>query len=255
MADHIVLPTVRPIRDRIDFLLGKLWNRNQSTMARDLGLNQSTISTVLSGKREPGAKLIQALSAHPAINARWLVEGTGSPFADDRSLSMTVPVSRGLLGESPVLATAKLSGRRENVAPANARPSVYAAPAGSCAWSTTRDQQHVLDDDLLFIDTDQSIWQSALSVLNGRLCVIRLTAEQGQSLVLARVFSDGRDLWTGSAKCQAIDEQMRAEKNDYGKYRPPIVLGDEQSKEDYGLHHPFGIVDVVGLVLHLQRNL
>src|SRR4051794_39269227 len=51
--------------ERIRNLATRIWNDRQSQMARDLDIDQASISRVLAGKQQPGAKLLEKLATWP----------------------------------------------------------------------------------------------------------------------------------------------------------------------------------------------
>lgn len=65
---------------RVLVLLNKIWGGNQSRMAADIGMSQSAVSNVVTGRQTPGRKLLAAISGHPLINGAWLLTGDGDPL-------------------------------------------------------------------------------------------------------------------------------------------------------------------------------
>lgn len=60
-------------------------NMNQSTFAKALGVKQSYLSALESGKREPTAKLLYLLVKKFNISADWFITGKGSIITNDDS--------------------------------------------------------------------------------------------------------------------------------------------------------------------------
>lgn len=177
------------LRERIAWSHKKIWLGSQSQMARDLGVNQSSISMVLSGCRPPGRKLLLALAAHPLIDEGWILQGKGDP-----------------------LRTKECEGNRANTAPDNVLLPVsmiplpgplhdHAAiccgvrPASASLASHTRYWYRLPADlpeglfrslfiapgDALLMETDLREYTD-LGQLDSRLCVIQLPDRQTPEL-------------------------------------------------------------------------
>jgi hypothetical protein len=68
---------------RFLFLLNKIWAGSRTRMARDIGVTQSAISNVATGRQRPGRKILALLAAHPLVDPGWLLTGQGNPLMSD----------------------------------------------------------------------------------------------------------------------------------------------------------------------------
>ncbi len=65
---------------RLKWVLKKVWSGSQTRMAADIGVSQSAISNVITGRQQPGRKLLAAVASNSVINSTWLVTGEGDPL-------------------------------------------------------------------------------------------------------------------------------------------------------------------------------
>jgi len=65
---------------RVAWALAHVWHGSQSRMAADIGVDQSTISVVVRGKRSPGKRFMNQVAAFPMLNANWILNGLGEPL-------------------------------------------------------------------------------------------------------------------------------------------------------------------------------
>ena len=61
---------------RIATLLNEEWGGSQTKMAKAIGVSQSTLSNVLSGRRAPGRELLTAIARQAKGKADWLILGS-----------------------------------------------------------------------------------------------------------------------------------------------------------------------------------
>ncbi len=184
---------IATIGGRFEHLLKHAWGGRQREMAADLGVTQGLISKVARGEQAPGPKLIEALAAHPKVNARWLLEGVGEPLAaPDRTLptgDLSLPVSRCILPGHPENHASLLTGFRFQVETL-LRPSAYLLEVQADAPVIRVPELRVAAGDLLVMETDRGVWLSNRMVLVGKLVALRLGGDHGVDFVLARVRSD-----------------------------------------------------------------
>ncbi len=70
---------------RVEWLLKNVWEGVQVKMASDIGVTQSAISNIITGRQQPGRKFLAAVASNPAINSKWLISGDGEPLARPNS--------------------------------------------------------------------------------------------------------------------------------------------------------------------------
>lgn len=157
---------------RIVKLSTLLWEGNRSKMARDVGIDQPTISRVLAGEQKPSAKLLENLAARPEVNVGWLFLGEGEPL-------LTQGMRAGVGGYRPLLDELlpgplhdhrdRLAGVSYPVAAAFDTPTSYwyRVPANSPA---TTSEYKVKAGDLMLMETDPA-WTRKVSSVAGRFCV------------------------------------------------------------------------------------
>lgn len=70
---------------RVEWVLKNVWEGVQVKMASDIGVTQSAISNIITGRQQPGRKFLAAVASNPAINSKWLISGDGEPLARPNS--------------------------------------------------------------------------------------------------------------------------------------------------------------------------
>jgi hypothetical protein len=70
---------------RVEWLLKNVWEGVQVKMASEIGVTQSAISNIITGRQQPGRKFLAAVASNPAINSKWLISGDGEPLARPNS--------------------------------------------------------------------------------------------------------------------------------------------------------------------------
>ena len=70
--------------ERIRYVLRHYWGDSQSAMARELGCSQTAIWKVVSGRANPGKRLLSLISGHAGVSPQWLSYGEGPAPPKDR---------------------------------------------------------------------------------------------------------------------------------------------------------------------------
>lgn len=65
---------------RVEWVLKKVWSGSQTKMAAEIGVSQSAISNVVTGRQQPGRKFLAAVASKSLINSTWLITGEGDPL-------------------------------------------------------------------------------------------------------------------------------------------------------------------------------
>lgn len=177
------------IHARIALLAERIWMMNQSAMARDLRVEQSTISKVLAGRQQPGAALLERLASWPRVNPAWLMSARGEPLYDvaaTSSAGLYLPLVDELLKVPPAAAPEQLSGISYPVAGAYYSNTAYwfRVPANHVI---TFAPVSVRSHDLLLMTAERRLVGSIVGVC-GRIVVIR--HPQGGRPALAQVGTD-----------------------------------------------------------------
>ena len=140
-------------------------------MATDTGLSQSAISNVVTGRRAPGRKILATVSAHPLVNATWLLTGEGEPLVMEEQPGHAgrhfCPVAGELLTGSPRDCRDRLTGQYRPVA---------APDYGECRYWFQLATDEFIDrgfapGDWLLMDTD-GFWLQRPTILTGQPCVV-----------------------------------------------------------------------------------
>ena len=169
-----------PVNDRVNWLLQKLWFGSQTRMAKEIGLSQSAISNVVSGKRAPGRSLLTAISVHPLVNPDWLLTGRGEPLTGTASTAEEMlPLARHLLPGPPEKCRSLLTGEHVPTTKFDYRPSRY--------WLELDPAEPpppgLEPRDRLLLETDRS-WLKRPAMLRGCPCIVR---QQGGQPLLERL--------------------------------------------------------------------
>ncbi|QDU21801.1 hypothetical protein [Urbifossiella limnaea] len=185
-------------RGRLVLVLDRLFDGNQTRLARALGVTQALVNIVVREVQPPTRNLIARLGAVERVNPHWAATGEGEPFLPDTH--GTLPVSEVPLPGPPADHAALMTRKRFAVAAAFDRPSCYMwrLPAGHPA--TAVDAWRLLPGDLLLLETSLAVVE-APGGLHRKWCVLDGSclgrAEPVYGLVAADekrrlVFSDDR---------------------------------------------------------------
>jgi transcriptional regulator with XRE-family HTH domain len=173
------------LRDRIAQVAEAIWHNRKSQMARDLGVEQASISRLLAGKQQPSAKILERIATWPGINTFWLFTGVGemsSPVLAGGGRYL--PVVDQLLPGPPEKQTGLLSGVSYPVAEAFFSKTRYwlRVPRGS----TLGVKQKVFAGDLLLMETD-SAWTRRWGNVLRAMCGVLISRRQKTQVILVRV--------------------------------------------------------------------
>ncbi|MCD7899091.1 MAG: helix-turn-helix domain-containing protein [Bacteroides sp.] len=106
------------IKDRINLVMENE-NMKSGTFAESLGMIQSTLSHILTGRNKPSLEVIMKIhKKYPYINLEWLLYGTGEMMAEEKSPSSSISQGNlpSLFDQNPVNPssfTAELKNRKE----------------------------------------------------------------------------------------------------------------------------------------------
>ena len=146
-----------PGSDRIRYLLDNFWAGNQNQMARDLGCSQSSLSRVVSGKRQAGKRLLKRITDF-GVGPKWLFQGVGEPMAErprpPAGVDFRLPVVTDPLPGPPGEHRDRLPAYEFPVAPAlfAASRCWYEIPEG--AGILLNEDARLLARDLLLLEYD-----------------------------------------------------------------------------------------------------
>jgi transcriptional regulator with XRE-family HTH domain len=174
---------------RIEFLLRDRWNDNQRRMAAEIGVAQTAISKAVRGEQPPGLKFLLAIAKVPGLNKEWVLEGLGEPYSrlapTRASEGKTLPVSWVIL-PGPVEEYGGLLTELRLDFEGLVRPSLYAIELQPGEPVTRSASLNLRPGDYLVMESDRDVWGLNPQVLLGKLCAIRLAAENGPTYLFAR---------------------------------------------------------------------
>jgi hypothetical protein len=172
------------LRERVIKLAELVWHQNQSRMARDLGLDQASISRLVGRSQQPSAQVLEALANWPGVNVVWLFTGLGDPLGSvAASGGRYRPITDQLLSGPPDDHREMLSGYGGPVAEAFFSTTNYwfRVPAGSGLGRCS-----ICAGDLLLMETDPKSTRD-WGVVLGKLCGIRMARRDPARLILAHI--------------------------------------------------------------------
>lgn len=254
-----------PESERVRYFLDFLFAGNQSKMADALGIPQPVISRVVTGKLRPGKQLLAALIAHPKVNPAWLAAGKGDPLLATETATAEgwpVPVASCLLPGLPSACQKMLTPLVQFVPGVMFRDSLYAIRARHAVPQDIAEALHILPEDHLLIESDRSVWDENLSVLNDRLVVIRVAGDDAQEVVLREAQVSGeageQSLTVLSAEQMRERPVLRAKadkaRQEYGREPREITFRDKSSARDVAKQSVVTASQIAGLVVQLIRN-
>jgi hypothetical protein len=142
-------------RKRLILVLHRLFDGNQSRLARALGVTQALVNIVVREVQPPTRNLMARLGAIPRVNPRWADTGEGEPILPD--YRGTLPVSDVLLPGPPADQAALRIGERFAVAPVYDRNSCYFWRLPARHPAAAVDAWRLLPGDLLLLETSRAV--------------------------------------------------------------------------------------------------
>ncbi len=93
---------IQSIGDRMRILLHK-HRMTQSELAQKIGVSQSAISQMISGKNQPSSELLTSIAREFNLNCNWLMMGEGTMYKSDFGAGAPKVVTVGLDGRPNIL--------------------------------------------------------------------------------------------------------------------------------------------------------
>jgi len=176
-------------RERLVLVLDRLFDGNQTRLARALGVTQALVNIVVREVQPPTRNLIARLGAVERVNPHWAATGEGEPFLPDTR--GTLPVSEVPLPGPPADHAALMTRERYAVIPAFERQSCYMwrLPAGHPA--TAVDAWRLLPGDLLLLETAREV-TTVPAAFTGKMCVLDGVCMGRNEPIYGAVSDDGQ---------------------------------------------------------------
>ncbi len=191
------LTSQETLADRLAWVLRVWFTGSQTAMARALGVSQASVSRAVRGRNQPSGKLLTAAAALPGLSEEWLLTGRGAPQtvavqdAGPRPhVTASLPVSAGILPGPPANCTLRLQGESFPVPEVHYTPTRYWLRVTDALKMAGGLSTRLIAGDLALMETDRRAWETDVSVLENKLCSLRLTCEQDAVLLLARYGSE-----------------------------------------------------------------
>lgn len=176
-------------RGRLVLVLDRLFDGNQTRLARALGVTQALVNIVVREVQPPTRNLIARLGAVERVNPHWAATGEGEPFLPDTR--GTLPVSSVPLPGSPGEYPALLTGERFAVPSAFERTTCYLWRLAVGHPATAVDAWRLLPGDLLLLETSRAVTANP-AAFTGRMCVLEGVCAGRAETVYGAVTPDER---------------------------------------------------------------
>lgn len=156
---------------RVDWVLKKVWSGSQTKMAAEIGVSQSAISNVVTGRQQPGRKFLAAVASKSLINSTWLITGEGDPLITQgpESSRRALYVARSLFDGYPEDHGDQL-GNMQEVPMRFYRPSRYWIEVPTGCPLTKFDSLKIAVGDFVLFEPDAKSWPANLV---GHPCIVR----------------------------------------------------------------------------------
>jgi transcriptional regulator with XRE-family HTH domain len=222
---------------RVDWVLKKVWSGSQTRMAEDIGVSQSAISNVVTGRQQPGRKLLAAVSSNSLINSTWLITGEGDPLITlgTEPGRRALYVARRLFEGHPEDNGDCLGSMMEVPIPYY-RPSRYWMQVHSDSPLVNHEPLKIAVDDFVLFEPDQSGWPEHVV---DHPCIFKGGGRELRIDCIAK--QRGRRIWTGGT---AISQSRKPV---VGREHRSIQLDEKPTAADTSLSLSMKSLVAVGL--------
>ncbi len=218
-------PKLTEAAQRVEWVLKKVWNGSQTRMAADIGVSQSAISHVLTGRQQPGRKFLAAVSSNSVINSTWLITGEGDPLVTQ----ITEPGRRALyiarrLFEGHPEDNGDCLGTMLEVPIRFYRPSRYWYEVAPGSPLTSYDGLRIRIGDYVLFESDRRAWPPSLV---DHPCIVRTSEDGLQFDHILNQYGDQIETRRRHSKEPIKDE--------HGRYYRSIQEDDHEASDSHTL--------------------
>lgn len=210
---------------RVEWVLKNVWEGVQVKMASDIGVTQSAISNIITGRQQPGRKFLAAVASNPAINSKWLISGDGEPLTRPNSEPgrRALYVARTLFEGLPDDHGECLGGMQE-VPLRLYRPSRYWFEIPADCPLILVSSLKIAVGDLVLFEPDQKGWPVSI---NGHPCIAK---SDDRHLSLSHVTDHpGNAVSISSSVADPKEHTLD------GKHLRDVTFPDERPSENAGV--------------------
>ena len=257
-----------PKSQRIIILIDLLTNGSQRKFAREVGCSHSVIAKIANGQQEAGKEILGKIIRIPSINGKWLETGKGEPLLFLPSeAKYLIPIANSLLPRPPSenkgLHTTKYLALQESIF----QPTRYAIEAINC-FPRELMPTSILPQDLLIIETADSLWKSNLQALIQKYAVIVTDSAAGKLLELKLLQVKRQDDSPPLLYCIRNESFQQSSKYKNEKLQRRIDIENVSSHQETQSHDqdqaensrsedlliPIDVKQIAGTVIQLIRN-
>lgn len=220
--------------ERFRWALQSVFGGSQTDMASALECSQSMISRIVTGRREPGPQLLNALANYPALVKRWVLTGEGKAlradsldFEGEAALPVALKPFIGLPFDRPELLEELLYPTPRSLC----RRSRYWVRAAAGHPLVNDEGFNIAAGDMVLVEPDSANWPMKL---RGTACLVRIAIGNSEQLLWARNLSakdghgDTRDYDFLGQRPSDV-EDVNALRDKTGRHYLAIDLGDSKS--------------------------
>lgn len=207
--------------ERVVWLLNKVWHGSQSRMAEETGISQSAISNVVTGRQQPGRKMLEKLSSSALVNSTWLVTGHGDPLitVGGESGRRASYVARRLFEGLPE-DNGDCLGHMLEVPLPYYRPSRY--------WLQVDDDSPLLrigslrlaSGDAVLFEPEAEAWPENVC---GHPCIVK---HEGTLMLNCVTRASAKQVWLSDAQSKSLSDFKKVD----GKYERDLILDGEEAE-------------------------
>lgn len=181
-------PKLSPVAQKIVDLIDSEAGGSQRRFASMVGCAQPVLSRIVNGRQEPGRDLVERIAKLDGVDRQSLLDCLGERADEDFFEECSIPIAPCLLRSCPPGGSDQLTASTLAVSYSVHRPSLYAVQARMCEPAFSDPSERLRPDDLIVIESSTAQFRSNLMMLNGKLAVVVVNDETGETVTLRRVW-------------------------------------------------------------------